>query len=304
MTGEQPEAPAGNDIPAHDVEITDALAGSLLAAQHPDLADLPLRRVANGWDNVVYRLGDDLALRLPRRKAAHQLLLHEVRWLPFLAPRLPLPIPAALRRGRPDAGYPYHWAVVPWFDGASAAALTAGERDHYAGELGRFLRALHVPAPADAPHNRVRGVPLAARSAAFAARLSGAVLPVQGPWEEIFRAGAEASPYHGPPLWLHGDPHPHNVVTASGSGGTRIAAVVDFGDLTAGDPASDLAVAWLHFSAAGRRAFAAELRHDDATWLRARGWAVHYALLMALLPTGDPLHAVGVHALEDLANGA
>src|SRR6185312_10300552 len=169
MTGEQPKAPAGTDIPAHDVEITDTLARSLLSAQHPDLADLPLRRIANGWDNVVYRLGDDLALRLPRRKAAHQLLLHEVRWLPFLAPRLPLPIPAALRRGRPNAAYPYHWAVVPWFDGASAAELTAGERDHYAGELGRFLRALHVPAPADAPRNPVRGVPLATRSAAFAA---------------------------------------------------------------------------------------------------------------------------------------
>lgn len=304
MTGEHPENPAGTDIPAHDVEITGALIRSLLAEQHPDLADLELRRVANGWDNVVYRLGDDLALRLPRRNEAHQLLLHEVRWLPFLAPRLPLPIPAAVRRGRPAAGYPYHWAVVPWFDGVSAASRTAAERDGYAADLGRFLRALHVPAPADAPRNPVRGVALATRASAFDQRLSAAVLPVDGPWREFFQAGLDATPYQGPPLWLHGDPHPHNLVVAPDSGPARIAAVADFGDITAGDPASDLAVSWLHFTAAGREAFRAELRHDDDTWIRARGWAVHYALLMALLPVGDPLHEVGVHALHDLRDGA
>lgn len=301
MTGEHPQTPAGIAVPAHDVEITDDLARSLLAAQHPDLAGLPLQRAANGWDNVVYQLGDDLALRLPRRNAAHQLLLHEVRWLPFLAPRLPLHIPAVLRRGRPADGYPYHWAVVPWFDGVSAASRTPAERDAYAGELGRFLRALHVPAPADAPRNPVRGVALATRSSAFAERLASTVLPVEGPWQELFQAGLDAPPHQGPPLWLHGDPHPHNLVLAHGGGPARIAAVADFGDITAGDPASDLAVSWLHFTAAGREAFRAELRHDDDTWARARGWAVHYALLMALLPEGDPLHAVGLHALRELA---
>lgn len=301
MTGEQHSPSAGSGVPAHDVDIDDALVRSLLADQHPDLAGLRLQRAANGWDNVVYRLGDDLALRLPRRNTAHQLLLNELRWLPFLAPRLPQPIPAAVRRGRPAVGYPYHWAIVPWFDGDSAALRPPGERDAYAPDLGRFLRSLHVPAPADAPRNPVRGVALATRGAAFTGRLAAAGLPVEGPWQEIFREGADAPLHQGPPLWLHGDPHPHNVVVGPGDGPASLAAVVDFGDITAGDPASDLAASWLHFTAAGREAFRAELRYDDDTWLRARGWAVHYAVLMAQLPPGDPLHDAGVHGLRELA---
>lgn len=295
------EGIAAGGVPAHDVDIDDALVRSLLADQHPDLAGLRLQRAANGWDNVVYRLGDGLALRLPRRAAAHQLLLNELRWLPFLAPRLPQRIPAAVRRGRPAAGYPYHWAIVPWFDGDSAALRPPVDRDAYASDLGRFLRSLHVPAPADAPRNPVRGVALATRTAAFTGRLAAADLPMEGPWQEIFQSGDMAPRYQGPPVWLHGDPHPHNLIVEPGEGPARIAAVVDFGDITAGDPASDLAVAWLHFTASGREAFRAELPYDDDTWQRARGWAVHYGLMMALLPEHDPLHASGRHALQELS---
>lgn len=291
----------GSGVPAHDVEVTDALVRTLLFEQHPGLAGLDLVRVANGWDNIVYRLGGELAVRLPRRASAHQLLLNEVRWLPFLAPRLPLPIPAVVRRGRPGSGYPYHWAVVPWFDGESAANRPAADRDGYAAALGRFLRTLHVPAPADAPRNAVRGTALATRAEAFTRRLAEAGRPLPGPWHEIFANGVQAPEHHGPPLWLHGDLHPHNLVTVPGSGPATISAVVDFGDLTAGDPACDLAAAWLHFTPAGRAAFIAELPHDADTWARARGWAVHFGTLMALMPEGDPLHSVGRHALGQLA---
>ncbi|WP_372696799.1 aminoglycoside phosphotransferase family protein [Arthrobacter sp. JSM 101049] len=300
MSGNVPPDPAGT-IPAQDVDVTDALVHALLADQHTDLAGRRLARAANGWDNIVYRLGDDLAVRLPRRASAHQLLLNELRWLPFLAPRLPLPIPAAIRRGRPGSGYPYHWAVVPWFEGESAARRSARDRDGYAASLGRFLRLLHVPAPADAPHNRVRGIALATRGEAFAERLHATAPPLEGPWREIFEAGARARLHRGPRVWLHGDPHPHNLVVAPGAGPAQLVAVADFGDLTAGDPASDLAAAWLHFTAAGRQVFRAELRYDDDTWLRARGWAVHYGLLMASMPPEDPLHPVGIHALGELA---
>ncbi|MGP5163992.1 aminoglycoside phosphotransferase family protein [Arthrobacter rhombi] len=291
----------GTAVPDHDVEVTEALVRQLLKEQHPDLAHLELLRVANGWDNVVYRLGGELAVRLPRRASAHQLLLNEVRWLPFLAPRLPLSIPAVVRRGHPGAGYPYHWAVVPWFEGDSAAVRSAADRDGYASALGRFLRALHVPAPADAPRNPVRGEALATRAEAFTRRLAAADPPLAGPWHEIFAAGAKATEYHGPPLWLHGDLHPHNVVTALGTGPAAISAVVDFGDITAGDPACDLAAAWLHFTPAGRAAFIAELPDDGDTWLRARGWAVHFGTMMALMPDGEPLRSVGRHALDQLA---
>lgn len=291
----------GTAVPDHDVEVTEALVRRLLQEQHPDLAGLELLRVANGWDNVVYRLGEELALRLPRRVSAHQLLLNEVRWLPFLAPRLPLPIPAVVRRGRPGAGYPYHWAVVPWFEGGPASTRTPAERDGYASDLGRFLRTLHVPAPADAPHNAVRGLALATRAESFTRRLADAHPPLEGPWHGIFAAGADAAVHQGPPLWLHGDLHPHNLLVATGPGPAAISAVVDFGDITAGDPACDLAAAWLHFTATGRAAFRAELRYDEDTWLRARSWAVHFGVMMALMPDGDPLQSVGLHALGELS---
>lgn len=298
-----------NSVPDADVAITDALVRALLAEQHPDLAGLNLERVDNGWDNVVYRLGDALCVRLPRRRSAHRLLLNEVRWLPFLAARLPLPIPAAVRRGRPAHGYPYHWAVVPWYEGRSAALAEPSERDGYARQLAAFLRALHVPAAGDAPRNPVRGVPLATRAEAFAERLAVGRLPDADALRTVFDEAAGAPRHTGPALWLHGDPHPHNMVLAAGDGPPRLAAVVDFGDLAAGDPASDLAAAWLHFTAAGRSEFRSALvtdsgrpLHDDDTWLRARGWAVHLGAMMALLPSGDPLHEVGLHALREAAD--
>ncbi|GAA1876710.1 aminoglycoside phosphotransferase family protein [Paeniglutamicibacter psychrophenolicus] len=298
-------------VPDADVAVDPALVRALLRAQHPDLAQLELRFADDGWDNVIYRLGDELAVRLPRREVAHALLLNEVRWLPFLAPRLPLPVPVPLYRGRPGEGYPYHWAVVPWFAGSSAASVGARVRDGYAGELAAFFRALHVPAPADAPRNLVRGVPLRDRDQALRERLEAVPEPERAALRAIWERGLAEVLHAGPRLWLHGDPHPHNMLVRDADGGDaagtarpRLGAVIDFGDLTAGDPASDLAVAWLHFSESGREVFRTRLEGDKlyspGTWARARAWAVNYAVLMAGLPTGDPLHGVGVHGIGQL----
>ncbi|OIH83373.1 hypothetical protein BLJ79_14880 [Arthrobacter sp. UCD-GKA] len=293
-------------VPDADVAVDPGLVRALLCAQHPDLARLELRFADDGWDNVIYRLGDELAVRLPRRDIAHALLLNEVRWLPFLAPRLPLPVPVPLHRGRPGEGYPYHWAVVPWLPGSSAAFVGAQVRDGYAGELAAFFRALHVPAPADAPRNPVRGVPLRDRDAALRGRLEAVEEPERAALLAIWERGIAEVLHAGPRLWLHGDPHPHNmlVLDAEGTGKSRLGAVIDFGDMTAGDPASDLAVAWLHFSAAGRAEFRRQLEnhrlYSPGTWERARAWAVNYAVLMAGLPVGDPLHGVGVHGIGQL----
>lgn len=295
--------------PVADVAIDPQLVRSLLHAQHPELAELELSFVDDGWDNAVYRLGGDLAVRLPRRSSAHVLLLNELRWLPFLAPRLPVPIPVPVHRGRPGEGFPYHWAVLPWFEGSGAATVAPSVRDAYAAQLAAFFRALHVPAPADAPKNPVRGVPLGERDEAVRGRLAVSSVPEReallGLWDGSLNAGT----HRGPRLWLHGDPHPHNVVVGEGAedwrGGLR--AVVDFGDMTAGDPASDLAVAWLHFTENGRDAFREQLAghalYSPGTWERARGWAVNYASLMFALPQSDPLHAVGAHGIEQLLLG-
>lgn len=277
--------------PPADIDITVADVDRLLADQHPSLCG-PLRRVAHGWDNDVFRLGDHLAVRLPRRESAAHLIEHEQRWLPELARRVPVPIPVPVAVGEPDELYPWRWSVVPWFAGRRALDLAPHERDVFAVDLAGVLRALHDPAPPDAPHNPYRGVPTAERDGTVRERLTD-VPALLGVWD----AGLAAPGWVGPPLWLHGDLHPGNLVVD----GTRLAALIDFGDLCAGDPASDLSVAWLAFTPAGRAAFRAALadRYDDADWARARGWAAALAPIF-LHAEDDGMRAAGEHVIAQL----
>ena len=278
-----------DDMPAAEVTVDADVVRALLRDQHPDLADLELRRVAFGWDNVVFRLGDDLAVRLPRRQQAAALVEHEQRWLPQLAPRLPLPIPAPVRVGRPASGYPWSWSVVEWMDGGEAATAPPDDATEAATVLGGFLRALHRPAPVDAPINPYRGIPLPERDALTReaiAKLTGEVdVPVVlARWEEL----AATPPWTGPPLWLHGDLHPANLVVRAG----RLVGVIDFGDLTSGDPATDLMVAWALLPRAAHptlRAAAGEV--DDDTWRRARGWALAHAVACLASSADNPVIA-------------
>jgi len=297
-----------------DVDVTLELARALVLAQHPDLLapGTRLEVAANGWDNVVMRLGERLALRLPRREAAAHLVEHEQAVLPGLVPRLPVPVPAPVRVGRPDLalGYPYAWSVVPWFDGQTAVRTPVARRTAWAPTLGRALAALHVPAPSDAPPNPFRGVPLADRDAVFGQRLASTADDAARPvLAAAWAAGLAAPAYAGPPVWLHGDPHPGNVVVRPGVHGEpdELAALVDFGDVTRGDPASDLATAWLSFDDAGHAAFraayvAAGGTDDDAAWRRARAWAASLAVALLSFPDDHPLMAeVGRHAVARLS---
>jgi aminoglycoside phosphotransferase (APT) family kinase protein len=163
---------AVNRMPAAEVEVSADLVRRLLTSQHPDLARLPVEFLANGWDNELYRVGDELVARLPRRALGAQIITNEQRWLPVLAPRLPLPIPYPERTGVPGCGYPYSWSVVPYLPGVPAAQASSFDAALAAAAVGGFLGALHVPAPADAPANPVRGVPLAERAGSFAANLA------------------------------------------------------------------------------------------------------------------------------------
>jgi aminoglycoside phosphotransferase (APT) family kinase protein len=303
-------------MPTAEVDVTVDLARALLAAQHPDLAERPLEVVANGWDNVVLRLGDDLALRLPRRGAAAVLVEHEQRWLPELAPGLPVPVPAPVRLGRPSVGpdgpaYPWSWSVVPWFDGVPAWTLDAAARGALAEHLADVLAALHTPAPVDAPVNPFRGVPLAARDAVVRERLAGGTVPDAAALLALWSHLVGTPGWDGPAVWLHGDLHPANLVVlpaAAASGGdpsVRLAAVVDFGDITSGDPATDLATAWLTFDAPGRAAFRDRVTRscgaDDATWDRALAWAVLFTSMLLVHSDDAPhLRAIGEHALAQV----
>jgi aminoglycoside phosphotransferase (APT) family kinase protein len=293
---------AVNRMPAAEVEVSADLVRRLLADQHPDLARLPVDFLANGWDNELYRVGDRLIARLPRRALGAKIIKNEQRWLPGLAPELPLPIPYPERTGVPAHGYPYSWSVVPYLPGVPAAEARSFDPAGAAAALGGFLGALHVPAPADAPANPFRGVPLADRAGSFAANLAlltGQDLPGQ---DEVLRgwdAALAAPGYDGPPLWLHGDLHPANVLVNDG----QVSGVIDFGDITAGDPASDLSVAWMllplgfhasfwsAYQAAGgsRVSWGSRVQPGDALRARARGWALNLAIVFLAHSEDNPV---------------
>ncbi|MFE7408526.1 phosphotransferase [Isoptericola sp. NPDC057559] len=314
-------------MPAAEIDVDVALTRALLAEQHPDLADRPLEIVAHGWDNVMVRLGDDLAVRLPRRALAAPLVEHEQQALPALAARLraavpDVVVPVPVRLGRPSAalGYPWSWHVVPWAGGVSAEATDVAARVAWAPTLGRLLAAVHSPAPDDAPSNPVRGVPLGERAEArdpsvLDERLAAAPAATRAAARRLWDRALDAAAFDGPPVWLHGDPHPANLVVAPGEDGRpdRLSAVVDWGDVTSGDPASDLGSLWLCFDDAGRAACRAEIQAranagrgwDEATWARAAGWSLLFATNMLAHPQLHPrMVPIGRHALAALLDGA
>lgn len=289
--------------PAAEFPVDVPLVRALLRDQHPDLAGLPLEVVANGWDNVIVRLGALLAVRLPRRAAAATLVEHEQRWLPEIARRVApvVPVPDPVRTGRPALGYPWSWSVVRWLPGTPAGERAGGVR--VAEALAAFLALLHVPAPADAPANPFRGVPLATRSDAVLTRLATEDVPRAGELAAVWRAAAALPAHTGPPVWVHGDLHPFNVLLErSPSGGPRLAAVVDFGDVTAGDPAVDLATAWLTLDREARLVFRARVATDDDTWERARAWAVSIASALHL-SDDRTFRAVARRAIDAVLDG-
>src|SRR3984957_14532858 len=287
---------AVNRMPAAEGEVSADLVRRLLAAQPPDLARLPVEFLANGWDNELYRVGDELVARLPRRAPGAQIIKNEQRWLPGLAARLPLPVPYPERTGVPGCGYPYSWSVVPYLPGVPAAQSGSFDLGRAAAAVGGFLGALHVPAPADAPANPFRGVPLAERAGTFAANL--ALLTGQAGQDHVDRdavlrawdAALAAPGYDGPPVWLHGDLHPSNVLVKDG----QVSGVIDFGDITSGDPASDLSVAWMLLPRDSQAGFwsayqAAGGRVNDALRRRARGWALNLAIVFLAHSEDNPV---------------
>jgi aminoglycoside phosphotransferase (APT) family kinase protein len=282
MTGPTPHP----GTPPAEIVVDAELVRGLLAAQHPDLADLPLTEAASGWDNVMFRLGDDLAVRLPRRQVGARLIQTEQRWLPQLAARLPLATPTPLRIGAPDDRYPWPWSITPWLEGDTADLVLPDAGQGVV--LGGFFRTLHIPAPADAPRNPYRGVPLAVREESFnalLADLAGKTGLITSDMLDLWRA-ALCTPMDGETTWLHGDPHPRNVLVQDG----RITAFIDWGDMAQGDRASDLAAVWMLLPDRTARVEAMALCDaSEATWTRARGWAVWYgAMLLSTGLANDP----------------
>ena len=266
-------------LPPAEASIDERVARTLIAEQHPGLTDRKLTLVDEGWDNVTFRVGRDYALRMPRRQAAVPLLLNERRWLPLLAARLPVATSEPVLDGVASEDFPWPWCIVRWVHGVTAAA--ARLRDDQAPLLADTLRALHRPAPVDAPYNALRAVPLGERSDVVVERIRRLGL------DELGRKWARAleSPVSDDRVWVHGDLHPRNVVVRRGA----LAGIIDWGDLSAGDPATDVACAWTLFDThSGRRAFLEAYAPSGALEARAMGWAVFFAT--ALLDSGELRH--------------
>ena len=264
-----------------EIEVTTDLVHELLQEQHPDLAELPMREVAGGWDNQQWRLGDELAVRMPRTERAPDLQRKERRWLPVLAPRLPLPVPNPVRLGEPSERFPKPWTVMTWVPGEPLDSISINRVDHATDTLAGFLRALHVEAPAEAPISSDRGAHLGKYTDDFhqvldAVALGGIADDVQAVWDDAVAAPER----EGPPVWVHGDLHPANVVISDGT----LSGVIDFGDMFAGDPAWDLAAAWVILpSGAAARFFDAYAHADEATIQRAQGLAALKSLILMLI---------------------
>lgn len=286
-----------NAMPAAETDISVELVQALLDEQHSDLADRELRFENNGWDSAIFRLGEDLAVRLPRRKVNADLLPDELQWLPRLAPQLPLPINAPVRVGVPGCGFPWMWSIAQWFHGASWADAEVRDPHETATTFGWFVRELGVDAPDDAPNNPYRGGPLTDRDPALRERVTqlGASIDadaVVGLWDD-----ALAAPMNTRRRWLHGDLHPANIIVNGG----QIAAIVDWVDLSAGDTAYDLAAAWFCFSDPSARAVFIDAtgETDEATWVRARACALSHAIACLASSADNPrMHAVGQRTLD------
>ena len=284
-----------------EIELTADIVRALLREQHPDLADQPITFGAAGWDNQLWRLGDDLVVRLPwQTETADALLLKEHTWLPDLAPHLTLPVPVPLRLGQPSERYPHPWTVAAWVPGTPADLAPATQSDAAADRLADFLTSLHQPAPAGAPEGRERGAALArvARGVAqqfevleslctAASEAHHEPMPKPENVRAIWEDALSAPEWSGPPRWLHGDLHPANVLTRDGD----FCGVLDFGDMCAGDRALDLAACWILLpdrTAIERFRSSCRPTIDDATWRRARGWAVWRALGCLGVATAGP----------------
>lgn len=282
--------------------IDTALVRRLIATQFPEWAQLPVQRVANeGWDNRTYHLGSDMTVRLPSGEGYAAQVEKEQRWLPILAPYLPLPIPVPLGMGEPAEGYPYHWSVNRWLDGVAASPDNIEDMDRFATDLGGFLTALQridsLGGPAAGTHSAFRGAALSnydeeTRSSieTLGDRIDGAKAT------EVWETALTAT-WNGPAVWFHGDVAVGNLLIRDG----RLAAVIDFGTSGVGDPACDLVIAWTLFDDQSRKAFSAALSADPGTWARGRAWALWKELIgLAAQVREDPETTITSRVLEQV----
>ncbi|WP_431895222.1 aminoglycoside phosphotransferase family protein [Micromonospora haikouensis] len=284
------------------VAVDAAQVRRLVAGQFPHWADLPVEPVADGgWDNWTFRLGTGMSVRLPSAVEYAEAVTKEHRWLPVLAPRLPLPVPTPLAEGGPGEGYPYAWSVYRWLDGETARADRIADPVRFALDLAGFVVALQGVDVADGPrpglHNWYRGGTLRTYDGLADRALTALDGRIDvGLAGEVWRRALDAR-WDGAERWFHGDLAQGNLLLDDG----HLAAIIDFGTCGVGDPSCDLAIAWTLLTAEGRRAFRERLAVDDATWARGRGWALWKTLVSyANAPHGGAAAATSRRVLDEI----
>lgn len=272
-----------------ELVIDASLVRRLIATQFPRWSDLAVRPIEpGGFDNRSFRLGEQMTVRLPSAERYVLQVDKEHRWLPRLAPQLPLPIPVPLAKGTPGESFPWPWSVYRWLQGETLAVERVADLGQVAKDLTRFLRALRQADAASGPlpgdHNFHRGGP-----PAFYDEQTRQALPLlEGQVDtaaarEVWEA-ALAAPFEGTPVWFHGDIAWGNLLVAQG----RLSAVIDFGTSGVGDPACDLAIAWTFFHGESREVFRDGMTLDRGAWARGRGWTLWKALIVLAGMTGAP----------------
>ncbi len=251
----------------------------VLRYQAPHWADLPLQRIASsGTDNAIYRLGDRLSLRIPRRPSAVPLLAKELDWLPQLA-GLPLEVPTLRFRGRADLGIAFDFGILDWIDGQVATPQHIADSQSAALSLADFLAALRRKETTGAPRagaaNSRRGVALAALATATLPAIDMLADEIDSVRAQNLWHRACAAPFRDAPVWLHGDLKADNLIARNGA----LCGVIDWGLSAVGDPAADYAAAWSWVDPSARAAFRDRLGLDDDDWLRAQGWALYGAVI-------------------------
>jgi aminoglycoside phosphotransferase (APT) family kinase protein len=290
--------------PEGQIHIELPVAVHLVGTQFPQWGHLPIVPIKSaGTHNALFKLGEDMVVRIPRATWATQQVQKEQEWLPRLAPDLPLVVPVPLVHGKPDEIYPWAWSVYRWIEGEDLHTARIDDPLQMARDLAAFIKALQrldsTGGPRSSRHNNYRGVPLAMLDDTVRkslAQLEGLIdtSAASHAWERAL----DVAVFEGAPVWVHGDLQAGNLLARNG----RLSSVIDFGLLGVGDPACDLIVAWNLLDARSREVFRGELGVDEASWARGRGWAL-YTGLVALpyyLNTNSVIVKTSRHVLSEV----
>jgi len=260
--------------PPAEIELSIEEIKALIDSQIHELSDNSLEYLESGWDNIMYRLGDDYVVRLPRRQLGADLIKNEQHYLDHLPASLPIDIPNPIFIGKPQYNYPWQWSVLPYFEGVALDKTTvdSGQVDRFMA----FLRSIHRPSLGLAPKNEYRGVHLSVRARDLEDRMENIkdhlgddFSSLKMIWNDALGARSNEED-----LWIHGDLHPRNVLVNEG----KLSAIIDWGDITSGDVATDLASIWMLFEDGDTRSKAIQLYDmDDALLARTKGWVIYFA---------------------------